>query len=656
MSAYSPRNETGLAFLFLLLLISVARADCPSQWTGWSAIPGGGITERAPAVVNTNDGIVVFALNGSDIIANRMSLSSDSWSGWEQVPSGRIRDPRRPRKADPFRTDQAVAGAVFGSGLYLFSKGRDDNGIYVNVMNLQDGTWDGWRTVPGSGSTDRPLAVTPASGALYLFLKGMDQHVYFNALPINTGNWTGWQEVPGGGTTDAPLAASASANRLYLFQKGLNQSIYVNRLEIGGGQWSGPREIPGGSITDMGLGSSIADDTLYLVGHGINDGHQYLNRMKLTDESWSGWSSVGGGGITDDVTAVAAVTSRVFILAKGTNVRQIYVNVLSADIDCDGVADSLEKELLARFRPYYRFSLDDGPDQYHPADALWYVRNSALLDAKAQGSNQMIARSVLATTPEKVLDVYTNIWGWSDRRKGPNSVTQYQLDIDDNLRTGEPDFEKVKSSAVGLYGHVAPLHEQASDPGLLTGFKIEYWQFYAFNDAPTDEYRHEGDWETVQLVIGPDGSTIRKIIHEVHGEPIVFVVGRGRRVDIGGGFLEYRGPQYGTVFWGPSGSGRAQNNLVRVFCLQGSCTHPVVYIEHSGHATWPSARWGWVGARKHEGNGEHYLVTTPPNLGEIGAANPDCPGSDIILHFNGHWGAKNDGPEGPAMKGSWGTP
>jgi len=320
------------------------------------------------------------------------------------------------------------------------------------------------------------------------------------------------------------------------------------------------------------------------------------------------------------------------------------------------LADSLERELLMRFRPYYRFSLDDGADKYHPADALWYVRNSALRDAKVQGSNQLLARTVLVDHPERVLNVCTNTWGCSDRRSGPTSVTQYQLDIDDSLRTGEADWSKVKNSAIGLYGHVAPLHENRSDPTSLTGFKIEYWQFYAFNDAPTDDYRHEGDWETVQLVVEANGSTIRKIIHEVHGQPIVFELGRGSRLDIGGGFLEYRGPNYGTTFWGPSGSDRAQNNLVRVYCFQGSCTHPVVYIEHSGHATWPSAQWGWVGARKHEGDGDSYLTSTPPNLGEIGAANVDCPGAEIIIHFNGHWGAKNDGPSGPGMKDSWGRP
>ena len=95
---------------------------------------------------------------------------------------------------------------------------------------------------------------------------------------------------------------------------------------------------------------------------------------------------------------------------------------------------------------------------------------------------------------------------------------------------------------------------------------------------------------------------------------------------------------------------------MRVFCDQARCTHPVVHIEHSGHAFWPAEYWSWPGARRHGGDGEAYLVATPPNLGEINAANRAVPGADIIVHFNGDWGAKNDGPEGPGMKGTWGNP
>jgi hypothetical protein len=330
-----------------------------------------------------------------------------------------------------------------------------------------------------------------------------------------------------------------------------------------------------------------------------------------------------------------------------------------ADTDQDSIPDGLERGMLDKFRPYYRFSLDGGPDPYHPTDADWFVRNSALLNSPAvgTGSDQLVPRSVLALHPERALGVFTQSWGYSDRRKQRNgNTTPYRLDIAQYGLKGEADWNKIKSRAVGLYGHVSRLSEGR--------VKIEYWQFFAYNDAPTDDFRHEGDWETVQLHVEADGSAIRTIIHEVHGKRIVFNLAGARVADLGGGFREYTGsgpnrPHRASFsLWveGPAGIGWAQENLVRVFCVQARCTHPVVHIEHSGHAFWPAEYWSWPGARRHGGDGESYLVAAPPNLGEINAANRAVPGADIIVHFNGDWGAKNDGPEGPGMKGTWGNP
>ncbi len=44
------------------------------------------------------------------------------------------------------------------------------------------------------------------------------------------------------------------------------------------------------------------------------------------------------------------------------------------DDDQDGIEDALEADLLARFTPYLRFSLDGGQEQYRPMDVLNYVR------------------------------------------------------------------------------------------------------------------------------------------------------------------------------------------------------------------------------------------------------------------------------------------
>lgn len=622
-------------------------SECPRQWTGWSALPGAGVSDTPPEAVSVGNRIYVFAVSGQHAIVNAKNLLDGTWTGWSEVPGAG-------------RTDRGLASVVFGSSLYLFAKGVVDKRIYVNIMGLQGSSWGGWQLVPGGATTDQPLSAAAARGKLYLFATGIDKRIRFNVFSIAAGSgvWTGWQEVPGGGLTETSLASASTPDSLYLVHRGLDSRIYLNRLEVTTGSWTGWGEIPGGGRTDLGLRAAIVGSELALVSHGIGDAHQYLNRMTLVDRVWLGWSSVSGGGTTAATTAVASADGSIFLFSTGAAVKQIYMNELGKDGDCDRLADSQERELLARFRPYYRFSLDPRADQNHPSDkyrptdALWFVKNSVLLDARVQGSNVIVDSPVLSLTPEEVLKVCTSVWGCTDRRKGPDAATPYQLKIALNHRTGEPDWAKIKSQAVGLYGHVCPLDD---------GFKIEYWQFYAFNDAPVDAFAHEGDLETIQLVVERDRKAIRRIIHEVHGKRIVFGIAGANVADLGDGFREYSGTNYYAGYIdlhvdGPAGIGRAQQNLVRVYCWQGECTHPVAYIEHSGHAMWPSQHWSWPGARRHEGDDRHYLVETPCNLGEVRAPLTSCAGADIILHFNGRWGAYGDSDPGPSLRGTWGTP
>ena len=337
------------------------------------------------------------------------------------------------------------------------------------------------------------------------------------------------------------------------------------------------------------------------------------------------------------------------------------------DTDGDGLSDLAEKNLLARFRPYYKFSTDGGEDRYHPADALWFARHSKLL----RKGQEILSQSQIAADPLSILSVGPSPdWERTDILRYPDEVglklskpTSFKLDIKRAQHTGESDRQKIRDSAVGLYGHVVRLFENPAQRLLTTGYKIEYWQFFAFNDAIIDDYRHEGDWETVQVVLDPT-LEIRRVIHEVHGRQIRFDIKKGRPV-MHDGFVEYEGtgparPQRGPISLyvdGPAGIGWAQNNLLQLHCEGDECTHPIVYVEHSGHAFWPTSHWGWPGARKHNGKGEQYLTATPCNLGEVEDPDPDCgQAGNLVLRFTGRWGNYNEGPEGPAQKASWGTP
>lgn len=387
----------------------------------------------------------------------------------------------------------------------------------------------------------------------------------------------------------------------------------------------------------------VVNDNLVTVR--ISDGNQFLPNESWTKEPYYGNLGTYFADADGDGKADAIVVNGPMDQPDDDFV----------DSDNDGISDETENLLLTRFRPYYKFSLDDGSDPYHPIDAFTFMRNS---DLKATGGIIITAQK-LFPNPFLILSASTAEDRSADL-KVTGQASNFSLDLPDNMRKGEMDWSIIQSEAIGLYGHVRPLYENADLPEQVTGYKIEYWQFYAFNDAPVDHFTHEGDWETVQLVVEADLMTIRTVIHNVHGSEIVFNISQGKRVDLGNGFIEYQGTGFDRPFRGyidlnvkgPAGIGRAQQNLVRLFCENNECTHPVVYIEHSGHASWPTEYWSWIGARKHNGDDVSYLVTTPCNLGEIDFPNNRCGATSVILRFNGKWGGSNDSPLGPTLQ-SW---
>jgi hypothetical protein len=105
---------------------------------------------------------------------------------------------------------------------------------------------------------------------------------------------------------------------------------------------------------------------------------------------------------------------------------------------------------------------------------------------------------------------------------------------------------------------------------------------------------------------------------------------------------------------------KAQNNLVRFFKdpQTREFSHPVVYIENGSHEFYPSENWTYYGSPNHNGKSYHYLTSTPPNLGEIDYPLHETDEADVVLWFNGYWGAYgnyNDPPPGPVLHKNWTT-
>ena len=349
------------------------------------------------------------------------------------------------------------------------------------------------------------------------------------------------------------------------------------------------------------------------------------------------------------------------------------------DIDHDGLPDDTEESLLKRFRPYYKFTRGE---HYIPTDAVYQVRYAQLKESdwpegiepktiKACGDQR---ESYHINPPNRILMCKG---GLLDLQKNPRP-TDYSLNLNDGKRKDpgngrKNDWDYARTHATGLYGHV-----------LRSGnlIKIEYWQFFAYNGQDPHGADHEGDWTVVELWYSTERDDIVKTCHWFHGRGACFDLGKAvRTVHLGAGFVEYQGPNFRRDLEPLVATrgipqrhypGSYQDHHVRFYRDTQGNKHVVVYIERDGHEFWPFPQGNFVGANEHTGNGYSYLTAYLPgkmNLGELFYPMPDScterfkDAKQIILRFNGRWGAYHHGasgvidcPHGPVLHKQWSFP
>ena len=393
-----------------------------------------------------------------------------------------------------------------------------------------------------------------------------------------------------------------------------------------------------------------------------------------------------------------------------------------ADMDHDGLSDQFESYLLNRFRPYFLFSTDGDdeptPEKYNPADVCWYIARSELMATTEEHSPVIMSNDVLSQDPQSILNLdwllpssFEAYYWWSF--PGPygstnllnnkvktyyhiNPLEDWNGDDSNPGRHGESWDVILARKNVGLYGHVVRANTdyqramvQGLDPVTYKYIKIEYWQFFGYNNANQDLEvgDHEGDWTTVQLLYDPDNDKIVSVFHYAHGEEMRFDMssatpGLPAPWPLLHPFfvvVPYFGPNFGKDYgWvGPMYVGGfdqagplASNNTLYLGedPQTGEYCHPVVFIEYGSHEFWPtmfgvwreSAAWGLIHgeAPPHLGDdwGHCYLTRDVPNLGEVGHPLAEVEGADIILHYNGFWGTYgyyNSPPPGPTLHVEW---
>jgi hypothetical protein len=354
------------------------------------------------------------------------------------------------------------------------------------------------------------------------------------------------------------------------------------------------------------------------------------------------------------------------------------------DDDHDMLDDNIEKRLLEKFRPFLKFSSgDDGKEDFRPVDALYYIRNSGVCeDIPGWDDDQ------LSSDPNSLLLISSRRNPSSDLRKNLTK-TDYHLSPNDDARHGNSWGEILINKNFGLFGHVVPVLldnvsgyvRQAQYKGCPAGstlfYKIEYWQLFGFNNSEQlfGIGNHEGDWETVQLLVEAGTEKIKMVFHYAHGKEIRFNLAAALTNKVttdqnGLVVLELTGTNFTLhpadmdINDDARDTDQGQNDNIVRFTGEG-LTHPVVYLEHGSHEFFPSENWRFgknqYGKRyfapNHQGDqAESYLAGTPPNLGEVGFPLAESPAAELILYYNGIWGCDenyNPPPPGPTLHYEW---
>jgi hypothetical protein len=338
--------------------------------------------------------------------------------------------------------------------------------------------------------------------------------------------------------------------------------------------------------------------------------------------------------------------------------------VANDDHDGDGIPDELEELLLRRYRPYYKFSAKGSDDEtYRPANPITEIENYQLkvMLGSTDGASDPIAGCGRDgdhhMTPPESLYTCRNDTNFAIAQ----AKTRYCLNIA-NADYHGVDFATARANATGFYGHVAQTKINGHD-----AFKIEYWQFFAFNNqdlsvlglgSPGD---HEGDWTSVQLWFDRELHRLVKVRYLIHGKEATFTIPAVTPAcrDC---MVHLKGPNYnpdpGNFFSNPAAY---SDNAAEFYVDANKFKHVVVYIERGAHEFWPGP-WGYaeqkVGAlpfklNTHNGNGTNYLVPAIKdrlfNMGE--AEKPLTRAGKLILSFDGHWGCTNSGQFGPFGSG-----
>jgi len=278
------------------------------------------------------------------------------------------------------------------------------------------------------------------------------------------------------------------------------------------------------------------------------------------------------------------------------------------DEDGDGVGDACEQALAERYAPIVYHSTDESNFPTN-VDAFLPETHLGAFDLDCADD----AAKSIATHPTQA-DLASRTWrppcgsGADVRAAGTRSVGKHRsfflADVPEPVRAGSSD-----TTAWTTYFHAYP-----NDVG---GITIQYWRFYAYNDALND---HGGDWEGLHVVTDPSLqiSSLRLLAHsELRDLPRSRFTFEGTHVHV---FSE--GGGHATRFSGDEIAARGCNHLGR--CVI-DLDEPATFVRQE---TWP-------GGQVRDARGVRGKTGALVNLG----AKTSPMNGQSFVQYSGMWGS-----------------
>jgi hypothetical protein len=249
------------------------------NWSGWSEVPGGGVTTMGPSAGIGPNGQLVLGVTGTDgAVWLNSTTDGSNWSGWGST--GFVAN------------DVAAAAPTLGPpALHIYAPTASFGEVAVNsTTDLQN--FAGWNTLESDGASNLAFCLgsfnfSGVGGADALFRTTLDNTIGYSAVDVSgsvSPSIIGVPEViPGNGLSDAGPAIAMFNDSIsaLLFVKGLrSQQIFVNRADSYNnfGIWE---VVPGGGLTNVALCATGFFDAfgtgpilLFAVG---TDGTPWLN-------------------------------------------------------------------------------------------------------------------------------------------------------------------------------------------------------------------------------------------------------------------------------------------------------------------------------------------------------------------------------------------